>query len=103
MAADIGEKKAKNNMPPATEEAFFSKAKQREALAQDPQEEKQSSLKKRDVERARMLPDLKAKAKNGKKQPSFEIVDVSEAERLRGEQVAAYQAKKAQELQQRRA
>ena len=49
-----------------------------------------------------MLADLKAKAKNGKKQPSFEIVDVSEAERLRGEQVAAYQAKKAKELQQRR-
>jgi len=54
-------------VPPATEEAFFSKAKQREDLAQDPIEEKQSSIKKRDLERARMLADLKAKAKNGKK------------------------------------
>ena len=43
-----------------------------------------------------MMDEIKKKAKKGgnKKQPSFEILDVTENERERGEKVAAYQAKK---------
>ena len=47
----------------------------------------------RDAERAKMIADMKKKAK-GKKQPSFEILDVTPEERAKGEKVAAYQAKK---------
>ena len=43
-----------------------------------------------------MMAEIKAKAKKGggKKAPSFEVLDVTENERERGEKVAAYQAKK---------
>ena len=46
-----------------------------------------------------MREEIKAKARqtNFKNKPSFEIVDVSEAEKQRGEKVLAYQAKKEQE------
>jgi len=37
----------------------------------------------------------KMKAQAKKKQPSFEVMDVTEGERERGQKVAAYQAKKA--------
>ena len=40
-----------------------------------------------------MIAEMKKKAK-GKKQPSFEILDVTPEERERGEKVVAYQAKK---------
>jgi len=43
-----------------------------------------------------MKADMMAKAKKAKK-TNFEIKDVPEEERKRGEQVAAYQAKKAEE------
>ena len=45
-----------------------------------------------------MRADMMAKAKKAKhKAPSFEIMDVPDAERERGEKVAAYQARKAEE------
>ena len=47
----------------------------------------------RDAERAKMIADMKKKAKKGK-QPSFEIFDVTPEERAKGEKVAEYQAKK---------
>ena len=47
----------------------------------------------RDAGRAKMIADMKKKAK-GKKQPSFEVLDVTPEERAKGEYVAAYQAKK---------
>lgn len=46
-----------------------------------------------------MKADMMAKAKKAKK-TNFEIKDVPEEERKRGEQVAAYQAKKAEEAKQ---
>ena len=50
-----------------------------------------------------MMAEIKAKAKkaNYKNKPSFEILDVPEAEREKGEKVAAYQAKKAEEQKQK--
>ena len=52
MAADIGQQKQKNPIP-ATEQAFFSKAQQREALAEQEEQTKQSSIKnERDAARA---------------------------------------------------
>ena len=56
--------------------------------------------KKRDADRAKMRADMMKKAKAAKKAPSVEIMDMPEAERKRGEQVAAYQAKKAEEAKQ---
>lgn len=48
-----------------------------------------------------MLKDIKNKAKkNYKPKPSFEIMDVSEAEKEKGEKIAAYQARKAEEARQ---
>ena len=47
----------------------------------------------RDAERAKMIAEMKKKAKKGK-QPSFEILDVTPEERAKGEKVAEYQAKK---------
>ena len=46
-----------------------------------------------------MMAEIKAKAKkaNYKNKPSFEVLDVTEAEREKGEKVAAYQAKKEEE------
>lgn len=41
-----------------------------------------------------MMAEIKAKAKKGKSKPSFEILEPTDAERERGEKVAAYQAKK---------
>ena len=97
MAADIGAQKPKNAVP-ATEEAFFSKAQQREALADIDKIKQGSSKNARDADRARMMADIKAKAKKGaKKAPSFEIMDVTETEREKGEKIAAYQARKAEE------
>ena len=53
MAADIGQHKQENPIP-ATEEGFYSKAKQREALVEE--EAKQPSAKQqRDAERQRMI------------------------------------------------
>ena len=52
----------------------------------------------RDAGRAKMIADMKKKAK-GKKQPSFEVLDVTPEERAKGEYVAAYQAKKQLEAQ----
>ena len=47
-----------------------------------------------------MREEIKAKARqtNFKNKPSFEIMDVTDAEREKGEKVAAYQAKKEQEI-----
>lgn len=45
-----------------------------------------------------MLKDIKNKGKKQfKPKPSFEIMDVSEAEKEKGEKIAAYQARKAEE------
>ena len=48
-----------------------------------------------------MIAEMKAKAKKVKNQPSFEVLDATEAERNRGEQVAAYQARKEEEKKQK--
>ena len=47
-----------------------------------------------------MREEIKAKARqtNFKNKPSFEIMDVTDAERDKGAKVAAYQAKKEQEI-----
>lgn len=46
-----------------------------------------------------MMAEIKAKAKKGgfKNKPSFEVYDVPEEERKRGEYVADYQSRKAEE------
>ncbi len=49
-----------------------------------------------------MMAEIKAKAKkaNFKNKPSFEVLDVTDAEREKGKKVDAYQAKKAEEKKQ---
>ena len=49
-----------------------------------------------------MMADIKAKAKkaNYKNKPSFEVLDVTEAERDKGQRADAYWSKKAEEKKQ---
>ena len=49
-----------------------------------------------------MMADIKAKAKkaNFKNKPSFEVLDVTEAERDKGQRADAYWSKKAEEKKQ---
>lgn len=56
----------------------------------------------RDAERAKMRAEIMARQKAAaKKMPSFEVMEPTDEEKKRGEAVAAYQAKKAAETQER--
>lgn len=70
----------------------------------DKQEPGNSMKKQRDTDRAKMIADMKAKAKkaNYKAKPSFEILDMPETERERGQKVAEYQARKEEQKQSER-
>ena len=100
IAANIEAQQPKHQ--PQTQQQWFSKDQGEQALKEIKAEKKRiqddshvagAVKNERDAERAKMIADMKKKAKKGK-QPSFEILDVTPEERAKGEKVAEYQARK---------